>query len=124
MKALSVVLLSVIILLQPLSKLMVVAEYQVNKNYIAAFLCVNKSKPTLHCEGKCQLSKELKAAEAHEKNHPTPVKEKLEVLYFCEAAPGFFFQFPTVFKTQFPSLSNPDVTPPVFGIFHPPCFLV
>jgi hypothetical protein len=123
LKALSVIFLSILILLQPLSKLVLVAEYQVNKNYIAEFLCVNKSKPQLHCEGKCHLSKELKAAEAHEKNNPSPVKEKMEVLYFCQAAPAFFFPFLTVSLTKFPNISSPDVTRRVFGIFHPPRFL-
>jgi hypothetical protein len=124
LKALAVIFLSFVILLQPLSKFVLVAEYQVNKNYIAAFLCENKNKPHLKCEGKCHLAKELKKADQQENKLPSPVKEKLEVLYFCEAAPTFFFQFPTVFKTNFPLFSSPDVTPPVFGIFHPPRFLV
>ena len=124
MKALSVILLSLVILLQPLSKLVLVADYQANKNYIAEFLCVNKSKPQLHCEGKCQLSKKLKAAEAHDEDHPAPVKHQLETLYFCQATPTFSFDFPTVFKTEYLTFSSPEVTPPVFGFFHPPCFLV
>ncbi|MBK0403752.1 hypothetical protein I5M27_12195 [Adhaeribacter sp. BT258] len=117
-------MLSLVILLQPLSKLMLVAEYQVNKNYIAEFLCVNKSKPRLKCEGKCQLSKELKAADAHEKNHPTPVEKMVEVVQFFQPAFTFSPQFPTVIKPAFRYFSNPKVTAPAFGIFHPPCFLV
>ena len=123
-KALAVILLSFVILLQPLTKLVLVAEYQVNKNYIAEFLCINKSKPKLKCEGKCQLSKELKAADDHEKNLPAPLKDKAEVLYFCQVTPTFFFRFPTVLNTTFPAFSAPEVSPPVFGIFHPPRFLV
>jgi len=122
-KALSVIFLSLVILLQPLSKLVVVAEYQVNKNYIAEFLCVNKNKPKLHCEGKCHLSKELKPVDAPEKNQPTPEKNQQEVVYFCHATPTFLFQFHTVFKTEYFVFSSPEVTPPVFGIFHPPSFL-
>ncbi|WP_080777741.1 hypothetical protein [Chryseobacterium phocaeense] len=34
-------------------------EYAVNYDYISTTLCVNKSKPELHCNGKCYLSKEL-----------------------------------------------------------------
>ena len=34
-------------------------EYAVNYDYISAVLCINKSKPELHCNGKCYLSKEL-----------------------------------------------------------------
>lgn len=39
--------------------LMPLAEYAVNYNYIVNTLCVNKSKPELHCNGKCYLSKEV-----------------------------------------------------------------
>ena len=125
MKALSVILLSVVILLQPLSKLVLVAEYQVNKNYIAEFLCVNKSKPTLHCNGKCQLNKELRQAEQHEQKLPAPLKEKAEVLYFCEAiTPAFLLQFPTVPVTGQSKYIQIFAVSPAFGIFHPPRFLV
>ncbi|SHL62495.1 hypothetical protein SAMN05444360_10394 [Chryseobacterium carnipullorum] len=34
-------------------------EYAVNYNYISTVLCINKSKPELHCNGKCYVSKEL-----------------------------------------------------------------
>ncbi|MGN7756419.1 hypothetical protein [Chryseobacterium lathyri] len=34
-------------------------EYAVNYDYISTVLCINKSKPELHCNGKCYLSKEL-----------------------------------------------------------------
>ena len=124
MKALTVILLSLIILLQPLSKLVLVAEYQVNKNYIAEFLCVNKSRPQLKCEGKCQLSKELKAADAHDKNHPAPVEKLVEVQQFFQPAFTFSPQIATVSKPVFYHFSSPRVTAPHFGIFHPPRFLV
>lgn len=35
-------------------------EYAVNYDYISKVLCVNKDKPTLQCNGKCHLVKELK----------------------------------------------------------------
>lgn len=34
-------------------------EYAVNYDYISTVLCINKSKPELHCNGKCYVSKEL-----------------------------------------------------------------
>ncbi|MCJ7934377.1 MAG: hypothetical protein MUW56_12240 [Chryseobacterium sp.] len=37
-------------------------EYAVNYNYIVNTLCVNKSRPEIHCNGKCYLSKELAKA--------------------------------------------------------------
>lgn len=34
-------------------------EYQVNKDYIAKNLCVNRSRPMSCCQGKCYLDKKL-----------------------------------------------------------------
>lgn len=41
-------------------------EYLLNKEYIAEFLCVNKDKPELQCNGKCHLAKELKKQQQQE----------------------------------------------------------
>lgn len=34
-------------------------EYGLNKDYIAKVLCINKDKPTIECDGKCHLTKQL-----------------------------------------------------------------
>ncbi|EJL76203.1 hypothetical protein [Chryseobacterium populi] len=34
-------------------------EYVADYDYIANVLCINKSRPELHCNGKCYLGKEL-----------------------------------------------------------------
>ncbi|MGE8552456.1 MAG: hypothetical protein ACN6OB_00815 [Chryseobacterium jejuense] len=46
------------------------AEYAVNYNYIVNTLCVNKSKPELHCNGKCHLKKELAKTNADSESTP------------------------------------------------------
>ncbi len=38
---------------------MIVAQYYANKDFIAKNLCENRSKPKLHCDGKCCLKKKL-----------------------------------------------------------------
>lgn len=42
-----------------LRPLVPVIEYAVNYDYIVKVLCINKSRPEVHCNGKCYLSKEL-----------------------------------------------------------------
>lgn len=37
--------------------------YQVNQEYVAKELCVNKAKPQLQCNGKCHLMKQLRKLE-------------------------------------------------------------
>jgi len=50
------IFLTLYMVFRPLVPLM---EYAVNYDYISTVLCINKSKPELHCNGKCYLSKEL-----------------------------------------------------------------
>lgn len=121
MKLIITISLSLLILVQPFSKMLLVLQYQVNRDYIAAVLCVNKTKPQLHCEGKCQLKKELKAAAAHEAKLPQLLKAQQEILYFHQlpAFPVFQRFFVPI---QIPDRTNKAVayTSPVFSIFHPP----
>lgn len=74
-----------VFLLQSLSKTIVVADYQINKEYIAKVLCVNKSKPKMHCNGKCHLKKELKKAEKKERSPANPLNEKNEIQLFSQS---------------------------------------
>ena len=64
-----------------------VVEYIVNYDYISKVLCENKSKPKMHCNGKCRLMKELANASEQEKpilpNKKTTTQEQ-EVLFFKE----------------------------------------
>ena len=50
--------------MQTFSKAMIVAEYQLNREYIAKNLCVNKSRPKMHCNGRCHMMKK-KIGRAH-----------------------------------------------------------
>jgi len=34
-------------------------NYELNKKYISEHFCENRSKPCMHCNGKCYLSKQL-----------------------------------------------------------------
>ena len=47
------------VLLQAFSNALVVTGYELNKEYIANHLCVNRDKPKMHCNGCCHLKKEL-----------------------------------------------------------------
>lgn len=49
-----------------LSGLFVFAGFEMNRDYIAKELCINKNKPELHCNGKCYLMRKLKQAEEKE----------------------------------------------------------
>ncbi|MDO6435271.1 hypothetical protein Q4E93_31935 [Flavitalea sp. BT771] len=53
------ILLILLIGLQTFSKWCVILEYQVNKEFIAKNLCVNRAKPSCCCQGKCYLNKKM-----------------------------------------------------------------
>ncbi|MCS6822950.1 MAG: hypothetical protein NZ529_01550 [Cytophagaceae bacterium] len=57
-KAITTTLL-IALLLPVVSKVAVVAYFNLNKTYIAKTLCENKSNPKNNCKGKCYLTKKL-----------------------------------------------------------------
>lgn len=68
---------------QSLMKLGITTWYELNKNYVADVLCINKDKPELHCNGKCYLNKQLKKADNTESNKDQPpVSKKIEITEF------------------------------------------
>jgi hypothetical protein len=40
--------------------------FSLNQRYISTVICENKSRPEMHCNGKCYLMKKLKQAEENE----------------------------------------------------------
>jgi hypothetical protein len=51
--------------------------YVSNKAYVAKELCVNKTRPQMHCNGKCHLAKQLQKLEEGVSNKAgVPAKEK------------------------------------------------
>ncbi len=82
MKKILVILLTLLVFIQPLSKVWIFVSFKINQDYISKNLCENRAKPILKCNGKCQLMKKLKLADKdEEKQTPQTIKEKLELLY-------------------------------------------
>ena len=71
--------------IQSASKLLIIANYEVNKAYITKNLCENKAKPMMHCNGKCHLKKQLQKEDKKENSASNSLKEKLEVQFFSES---------------------------------------
>jgi len=96
------------------------ALYQLNKKFVAEKLCENKSRPKMHCNGKCYLNKQLeKSAEEQSSNKLAPIKlQNLE--YIVEA----FFTINTTYRysaiNHFPISHTNIVNGFHSSIFHPP----
>ncbi|MGI4832799.1 MAG: hypothetical protein ACRYFK_04990 [Janthinobacterium lividum] len=73
-------MLAVLVLLQTFSRELLVADFALNRAAITARYCVNKARPSLHCDGKCYFAKQLKKQEERESKSAGPLKERLEML--------------------------------------------
>jgi hypothetical protein len=60
------------------------ADYEMNKEFIAKNLCENKEKPKSTCNGKCHLAKELKKQDKKENQTSNSQKEKYENQFYSE----------------------------------------
>ena len=115
-------MLVMIVLLQSSIKSAYVAYFNINQDYIAAVLCINKAKPASTCQGKCFLAKKMKEQETQEQTIPSVLKGLEEVvLYFSN------FEFtltPIIFEdTQLALLDGYELAryqSPVDSIIQPP----
>ena len=56
-----------------------VADYLINYDYYSKVLCINQNKPELHCNGKCQLAKEMAEKSDENKNAKTGSLPSIDV---------------------------------------------
>src|SRR6476469_7565995 len=66
MKLVLTAILMLLVFIQSFSNWFIFLEYQSNKTFIAEKLCINKARPKLHCNGKCQMMKKM--AEEEQQN--------------------------------------------------------
>lgn len=93
--------------------------FEANQNYIAKTQCENISKPMLHCEGSCVLSKLLKKTEQEKENKKAFNSRVLDA--FVNADINFEFINTVIeVKTETPVFKNPFLKDTFQSIFHPP----
>jgi hypothetical protein len=113
------ILLLTIMLLQVAGKWIILADYALNKEFIARTLCVNKAKPVLQCKGKCHLRKQLQKEETggtQEQNKSYSFQE-----VFCDHATSYRIPKITQVAVTIPITNTVLYTSPYAGsIFHPP----
>ena len=108
-------------MVQSFTSWIIVAEYTINKDYIARNLCINKEKPKLHCNGKCQLMKKLVEGENQNSSSNTQTsKIKMDVLFVQEMDPPSICDLSNEKTTFNPAYIVKQPTGSVKAIFHPP----
>ena len=121
MKGVAAVLLIMLLSIQTFSKWVWELDYRLNQTYIANNLCMNKAKPQLHCNGKCQLAKKLAEEENNNKTSGTAsLKNDASTVLFKQetAAADFSLNNPplkhqAIYILKPCTLANP-------AVFHPP----
>ncbi|MBL6447599.1 hypothetical protein JMN32_14875 [Fulvivirga sp. 29W222] len=114
--------LLVVVLVSTLKTSFIYLDFQLNKDFIAKFLCEKRDEPITVCGGKCYLGKQLKKAQDTENDQKTPTSAKVrfENLYTVVD-----FQFsPLAQSTLLSQTFTPYQTIHSSGhlaqIFHPP----
>lgn len=98
-----------------------VVYYYANKiEYVQQ--CINRDKPELHCDGKCALLNDMKAAEEHLPYLPNVLRQLNDIVYDL---PEALFQLHPFYPEEAPIQPKfayvfPSFKSPVKGIFKPP----
>ena len=121
MKFLLVPILIALLFTQTFSKWVVLLEYNLTKDFIAKNLCVNKARPQLHCNGKCQMMKRLAEEEKQNSSNNSTTKISIQDL-FCSNA-RIQLDPPLLHAALVSINEDPPISAystPVVSIFHPP----
>jgi hypothetical protein len=119
LKQLTALVLIAAFVIQTFSGGFVLLDYYINTTAFATN-CVNKARPTLHCNGKCQMMKKLKQEENTNKQNPGRSNEnKTEV--FCSSAHQYTFQpIAVLISPDYPPFNNRPTNKIAFDFFQPP----
>lgn len=124
MRTVAIFILIAGIMLQPFSSVLVLMEYELNKDFIISRLCVNRDKPAMHCNGKCHLQKQMAASEEKEQTNSGGIKEKQPTDLYTGPVNDISLSVTVTSFThsilQDPSLLRGFTTAP----FHPPALLI
>ena len=108
------------ILFQNFGKVIILANYFVNKEFIANNLCENKAKPKMNCAGKCHLKKQLKKETKKEQSSPFKNLKEKNTVQLCSDLTTFAFPKYDLGKVLNPKHVLLKLSSIAFSIFHPP----
>lgn len=119
MKYLFVILVGTGIILHSFSTMIILINFQLNKEYISKNLCVQKAIKNNHCNGHCHLKKQLQEEEKKDQV-PANLKDLKDFQIFCQTNSTFQFNDISELNKTFTPFKSLISTPPSFSIFHPP----
>ncbi|MBK7433275.1 MAG: hypothetical protein IPI66_04735 [Chitinophagaceae bacterium] len=112
-------ILFMVFLFQTFSGSLIVFDYITNTASYARN-CINKARPKLHCNGKCQMMKKLQQEEKKDQQCPERKAETNELVFSSVSG----FQLPELFYITLPGMVSFERSHPLtdrsFDFFHPP----
>jgi hypothetical protein len=112
------------IICQSFSKVLVLMNFQLHKDYIANNLCLKKQVKNNHCKGSCHLKKELDKEEKKEQGPAGNLKDLKEFQGFCQHQKLFSFIPEQNISINFVPYKIPNTISTSYSIFHPPQSLI
>ena len=105
------------------SSVFVYVGFKLNQQYIAANLCVNRFKPSLHCNGKCYFMRKIKQAEDNDKKQAAKDSSCRLEMSFIQQSFNITFYEPVIIDTLsagFPVFDYQYTSRYLSSIFKPP----
>ena len=100
---------------------LIVFGFYANQDAIAKKLCVNKAKPKMHCNGKCQLMKKLQEEERSDKeNSERKIENKTDIVFIKGSYTSMHCEMKYEIQNIFSLYKEPVVSIYLIDIFHPP----
>lgn len=106
--------------MQNMSKIVILVNFQRNREYIAKNLCVKKEIKGNCCQGGCHLTKELQKEEKKEAPANSFLKDKSEMTIFCQQIFRPNLLNSGTQQVHLTPYSERELQPVSFSIFHPP----
>ncbi len=121
MKQLIAIVLFLGVLFQSMSKLVVIINFNIHRDYIAKNLCENRDKPKMCCKGKCQLRKQLNNTENENTKNKTSNRFSFDDYVCSEVKQLQITPVPEIIiKNKTALLSQEYSFDPLLSVFHPP----
>lgn len=100
--------------------MLIILNFEMNREFIAANLCEKKEEVNNCCKGSCHLNKQLEQESKKEESPASnSAKDKFETQLFCQTFASLFVK-DNNFQTVNSVYQTPDGFMPVSAIFHPP----
>jgi hypothetical protein len=96
-------------------------DYSLNRNNIISSLCENKSKPQMHCAGRCFLNKQLEKSNESQNSRDQKGSTKILLIDFFESFDEIVSEnhfIISILKSRYPV--QHISTAFTAAIFHPP----